>query len=104
MTCNAKSELLLVEMGDDGLAQPGPGADANKRRTIPGGEWKKDIDPGQATGVVSESRSTLDDAGHGAASLITAKLVSPFGPATETAGCHTLLGHSIVEYELLARI
>jgi transposase len=37
-------------------------ADANKRRSIPGSEWSKDIDPTQAGRAVKEYLATLDDA------------------------------------------
>ena len=42
-------------------------ADANKRRSIPGAEWNKDIDPEQASRAVKEYLATLDDPAYGAA-------------------------------------
>ncbi len=36
-------------------------ADANKSRSIPGGEWNKDIDPEMAQRAVKEYLATLDD-------------------------------------------
>src|SRR3954447_4437099 len=36
-------------------------ADANKRRSIPGREWNKDIDPEQAIRAVKDYLATLDD-------------------------------------------
>src|ERR1700724_3107828 len=43
-------------------------ADANKQRSIPGSEWKKDCDPQAASRAVKEYLSTLDHAAFGAAS------------------------------------
>jgi hypothetical protein len=40
-------------------------ADANKRRSIPGREWNKDIDPEQASRAVRDYLATLDDPGQG---------------------------------------
>ncbi len=42
-------------------------ADANKHRSIPGGEWNKDIDPEQASRAVKEYLATLDDPAYGTA-------------------------------------
>ncbi len=36
-------------------------ADANKHRSIPGGDWNRDIDPEQASRAVKEYLATLDD-------------------------------------------
>ena len=61
-------------------------ADANKQRSIPGGEWNKDIDPEQASRAVKEYLATLDDPAFGAASDVTPKFVSPSDPAAQWTG------------------
>jgi transposase len=61
-------------------------ADANKHRSIPGAEWNKDIDPGQAGRAVREYLATLDDPAYGAASDVTPKFVSPSDPAAQWTG------------------
>ena len=61
-------------------------ADANKRRSIPGAEWNKDIDPEQAHRAVKEYLATLDDPAYGAASSVTPKFVSPSDPAAQWTG------------------
>jgi transposase len=55
-------------------------ADANKRRSIPGGEWNKDIDPEQASRAVKEYLATLDDPVYGKASAVTPKFISSCVP------------------------
>src|SRR4249919_2563718 len=50
-------------------------ADANKQRSIPGSEWKKDRDRQDASRAVKEYLATLDDAAFGAASDVTPKFV-----------------------------
>lgn len=42
-------------------------ADANKGRSIPGAEWRKERDPATASHAVKEYLATLDDAAFGAA-------------------------------------
>src|SRR6476646_1180050 len=61
-------------------------ADANKHRSIPGAEWKKDIDPQGAGRAMREYLATLDDAAFGAASEVTPKFVSPSDPAAQWTG------------------
>jgi hypothetical protein len=61
-------------------------ADANKHRSIPGAQWNKDIDPGQARRAVKEYLATLDDPAYGAASDVTPKFVSPSDPAAQWTG------------------
>ena len=61
-------------------------ADANKRRSIPGGEWNRDIDPGQASRAVKEYLATLDDPAYGTASAVTPKFISPSDPAAQWTG------------------
>jgi transposase len=61
-------------------------ADANKQRSIPGSEWKKDCDPQAASRAVKEYLSTLDHATFGAASDVTPKFVSPSDPAAQWTG------------------
>src|SRR6476660_10366888 len=56
-------------------------ADANKRRSIPGREWNKDIDPEQASRAVKDYLATLDDPAFGTASSVTPKFISPSDPA-----------------------
>jgi Transposase DDE domain/Transposase domain (DUF772) len=61
-------------------------ADANKQRSIPGSEWKKDRDPQEASRAVKEYLATLDDAAFGGASNVTPKFVSPSDPAAQWTG------------------
>jgi transposase len=61
-------------------------ADANKRRSIPGREWNKDIDPEQASRAVRDYLATLDDPAYGRASNITPKFISPSDPAAQWTG------------------
>jgi transposase len=61
-------------------------ADANKQRSIPGGEWSKERDPEAASRAVREYLATLDDAAFGAASEVTPKFVSPSDPAAQWTG------------------
>jgi transposase len=58
-------------------------ADANKQRSIPGTEWRKERDPAGASRAVREYLATLDDAAFGAASEVTPKFVSPSDPAAQ---------------------
>jgi hypothetical protein len=62
-------------------------ADANKRRSMPGADWKKKaIDPEGASRAVKEYLATLEDASYGAASPIMPKFVSPSDPAAQWTG------------------
>ena len=61
-------------------------ADANRHRSIPGGEWNKDIDPEQASRAVKEYLATLDDPAYGTASAVTPKFISPSDPAAQWTG------------------
>src|SRR5436190_1381888 len=61
-------------------------ADANKQRSIPGSEWKKERNPEAASRAVKEYLETLDDAAFGAASDVTPKFVSPSDPAAQWTG------------------
>ena len=56
-------------------------ADANRQRSIPGVEWKKQIDPAAANRAVKEYLATLNDAAFGAATEVQPKFVSPSDPA-----------------------
>lgn len=58
--------------------------DANKRRSIPGTEWNKDIDPEQVKRAVKDYLTTLDDPAHGSASEVAPKCVHTTltGPST----------------------
>ena len=60
-------------------------ADANKQRSIPGSEWKKEHD-GRASRAVKEYLATLDEAAWGAASDVVPKFVSPSDPAAQWTG------------------
>lgn len=61
-------------------------ADANKCRSIPGGEWSNDLDPETARRAVKEYLATLDDPAYGAASQVTPKFISPSDPAAQWTG------------------
>src|SRR6202789_1158639 len=61
-------------------------ADANKRRSIPGAGWNKDIDPEPVRRATKEYLASLDDAAFGAASDVTPKFVSPSDPAAQWTG------------------
>jgi transposase len=62
-------------------------ADANKRRSMPAAEWRKqEIDPEGASRAVKEYLATLNDASYGAASPVTPKFVSPSDPAAQWTG------------------
>src|SRR5881227_1763130 len=60
-------------------------ADANKQRSIPGSEWKKEHD-GRASRAVKEYLATLDEAAWGAASDVVPKFISPSDPAAQWTG------------------
>jgi len=61
-------------------------ADANRQRSIPGVEWKKQIDPQAASRAVKEYLATLNDAAFGAATEVQPKFVSPSDPAAQWTG------------------
>jgi transposase len=61
-------------------------ADANRQRSIPGVEWKKQIDPRAASRAVKEYLATLNDAAYGAASEVQPKFVSRSDPAAQWTG------------------
>jgi len=61
-------------------------ADANKGRSIPGGEWNNGIDPETARRAVKDYLATLDDPAYGAASEVTPKFISPSDPAAQWTG------------------
>lgn len=61
-------------------------ADANRQRSIPGAEWKKQIDPAAASRAVKEYLTTLNDAAFGAATEVQPKFVSPSDPAAQWTG------------------
>ena len=60
-------------------------ADANKQRSIPGSEWKKEHGD-RASRAVKEYLATLDEAAWGAASDVVPKFVSPSDPAAQWTG------------------
>ena len=61
-------------------------ADANKRRSISGSEWNREVDPQRASRAVNEYLATLDDAAYGAATQVVPKFVSPSDPAAQWTG------------------
>src|SRR6266851_7845558 len=61
-------------------------ADANRQRSIPGIEWKKELDPAAASRAVKEYLATLNDAAFGAATEVQPKFVSPSDPAAQWTG------------------
>ena len=61
-------------------------ADANRQRSIPGVEWKKQIDPVAASRAVKVYLATLNDAAFGAATEVQPKFVSPSDPAAQWTG------------------
>jgi transposase len=75
-------------VGGEGLAVDASliEADANRQRSIPGIEWKKQIDPAAASRAVKEYLATLNDAAFGAASEVQPKFVSPSDPAAQWTG------------------
>ena len=62
-------------------------ADANRQRSIPGEEWKKEIDPAAASRAVKEYLATLNDAAFGAATEVEPKFVSPVRPRRPMDRC-----------------
>src|SRR5215472_9062128 len=75
-------------VGGDGFAVDASliEADANRQRSIPGVEWKKQIDPQAASRAVKEYLATLNDAAFGAATEVQPKFVSPSDPAAQWTG------------------
>src|SRR5215469_4462663 len=75
-------------VGGDGFAVDASliEADANRQRSIPGVEWKKQIDPQAASRAVREYLATLNDAAFGAATEVEPKFVSPSDPAAQWTG------------------
>jgi transposase len=61
-------------------------ADANKQRSIAGGDWRKERDPARSSRAVKEYLATLDDTAWGAASDVVPKFVSPSDPAAQWTG------------------
>lgn len=61
-------------------------ADANRQRSIPGIQWKKQLDPAAANRAVKEYLATLNDAAFGAASEVTPKFIAPSDPAAQWTG------------------
>jgi hypothetical protein len=61
-------------------------ADANKHRSVPGGEWNRNIAPERASRAVKEYLATLDDSAYGTASEVTPKFISPSDPAAQWTG------------------
>jgi transposase len=61
-------------------------ADANRQRSVPGKEWKKELDPAAASRAVKEYLATLNDAAFGAATEVEPKFVSPSDPAAQWTG------------------
>jgi transposase len=61
-------------------------ADANKQRSIPGPQWRKELDAQAVSRATKEYLATLDDAAFGAASEVTPKFVSPSDPAAQWTG------------------
>ena len=61
-------------------------ADANRRRSVKGNKWNRNIDPETANRATREYLATLDDATYGTASKVTPKFVSPADPAARWTG------------------
>ena len=61
-------------------------ADANKRRSIPGSQWNKELDAQQVSRATKEYLATLDHSAFGAASDVIPKFVSPSDPAAQWTG------------------
>jgi transposase len=86
--CVVQACIAANLVGGEGFAVDASliAADANKRRSIPGGEWNKEIDPEQASRAVKEYLATLDDPAYGKASEVTPKFISPSDPAAQWTG------------------
>jgi transposase len=63
-------------------------ADANKRRSIAGQDWRRDRDPAWSSRAVKEYLATLEDTAWGAATEVVPKFVSPSDPAAQWTGAH----------------
>jgi len=63
-------------------------ADANKQRSIAGGDWRKDRDPAKSNRAVKEYLETLNDTAWGAATDVVPKFVSPSDSAAQWTGAH----------------
>src|SRR5215470_7389910 len=61
-------------------------ADANRRRSIAGQDWRRDRDPARSSRAVKEYLATLDDTAWGAATEVVPKFVSPSDPAAQWTG------------------
>jgi transposase len=77
-------------VGGDGFAVDASliQADANKQRSIAGGDWRKDRDPAKSNRAVKEYLETLNDTAWGAATDVVPKFVSPSDPAAQWTGAH----------------
>src|ERR1700758_5147787 len=62
-------------------------ADANKQRSLPGSQWRKELGAQAASRAMRDYLATLDDAAFGGASEVTPKFVSPSDPAAQWTGC-----------------
>jgi transposase len=63
-------------------------ADANKRRSIAGQDWRSDRDPARSSRAVKEYLATLEGTAWGAATEVVPKFVSPSDPAAQWTGAH----------------
>ena len=63
-------------------------ADANKQRSIAGGDWRKDRDPARSSRAVKEYLASLNDTAWGAATDVVPKFISPSDPAAQWTGAH----------------
>jgi hypothetical protein len=83
-------ERCLTEglVGGEGFALDASliAADANKQRSIPGGEWTAQDHGTEASRAVQEYLATLDEAAWGAATDVEPKFVSPSDPAAQWTG------------------
>ena len=61
-------------------------ADANKQRSLPGSQWRKELGAQAASRAMRDYLATLDDAAFGGASEVTPKFVSPSDPAAQWTG------------------
>jgi hypothetical protein len=78
-------DLRQPKVGGEGFAVDASliQADANKQRSIPGQDWRRDRDPARSSRAVKEYLTTLDDTAWGAASDVVPKFVSPSDPAAQ---------------------
>src|SRR6201982_1056235 len=61
-------------------------ADANKQRSLPGSQWRKELGAQAASRAMRDYLATLDDAAFGGAAHRTPKFVSPSDPAAQWTG------------------